>query len=77
MPAFRGEEFDRIRSWIFDQGRDLFVIHDKRLMNYLVLPYEYPGKTQYIKTTQAEAKHALRVLGCISGAFKTQGESNT
>ena len=67
MPKFRGKEFDEIRSWIFEGGEDLFVCHNG--------VESKPG--MYANITAAESEHAIRVLGCISGAFKTQGESNT
>lgn len=75
MPTFRGKEFDEIRSWIFESGEDLFVCHSDELEEYFITT-DYSPEI-YADTTAAEAEHALRVLGCISGAFKTQGESNT
>lgn len=77
MPTFRGKEFDKIRSWIFEGGENLFVIHNDELQDYFIMPDDSFGPETYADTTPAEAKHAVRVLGCISGAFKTQGESNT
>lgn len=71
MPTFRGKEFNEIRSWIFKGGEDLYVVHD------VIMPNDKITHETYADTTAAEAEHALRVLGCISGAFKTQGESNT
>lgn len=75
MPTFRGKEFDEIRSWIFECGEDLFVCHSEELKEYFITTDYSPDI--YTDTTAAEAEHAIRVLGCISGAFKTQGESNT
>lgn len=79
MPTFRGKEFDEIRSWIFERGKDLFVCHSDELEDYFITADtttdDAPGV--YTDITPAEAEHSLRVLGCISGAFKTQGESNT
>lgn len=75
VPTFRGKEFDKIRSWIFESGEDLFVCHNDELEEYFITT-DYPPDI-YTDTTAAEAEHAIRVLGCISGAFKTQGESNT
>lgn len=77
MPTFRGKEFDEIRSWIFESGEYLYVIHDDELQDYFIMPDDKCSHETYADTTAAEAEHALRVLGCISGAFKTQGESNT
>ena len=77
MPTFRGKEFDEIRSWIFDGGKNLYVIHDDELQDYFIAPDDKITHEIYTDTTAAEAEHAIRVLGCISGAFKTQGESNT
>ena len=77
MPAFRGKEFDEIRSWIFESGEDLFVCHNDEFKYYLITPGVESKPGMYANITAAESEHALRVLGCISGAFKTQGESNT
>lgn len=77
MPTFRGKEFDEIRSWIFEGGSDLYVIHNDELQDYFIMPDDNFSPETYADTTAVEAEHALRVLGCISGAFKTQGESNT
>ncbi len=77
MPVFRGKEIDEIRSWIFESGEDLYVLHNDELQDYFIMPDENFGEYIYTNTTAAEAEHAIRVLGCISGAFKTQGESNT
>lgn len=77
MPTFRGKEFNEIRSWIFKGGEDLYVVHDDEVQDYFIMPNDKITHETYADTTAAEAEHALRVLGCISGAFKTQGESNT
>jgi len=77
VPTFRGKEFDEIRSWIFEGGSDLYVIHNDELQDYFIMPYDDLKPYAYANITAAESEHAIRVLGCISGAFKTQGESNT
>lgn len=75
MPTFRGKDFDEIRSWIFEGGEDLFVCHHGNLEEYFISADR--GVIICADTTPVEAEYAIRVLGCISGAFKTQGESNT
>ena len=75
MPLFSGKEAGEIRSWIFKEGKNLLVHRIKGIEKYFISTDSRIAI--YIYITPAEAKHALRVLGCISGAFKTQGESNT
>lgn len=79
MPVFRGKEIDEIRSWIFEGGEDLFVCHNDELEEYFITADTTTDDAPdiYTDTTPVESEHAIRVLGCISGAFKTQGESNT
>jgi hypothetical protein len=74
MPAFSGKEFDEISSWAFGHGEGVYVF-DTLLDFCCISPAS--GATTRVNVERAEAEHAIRVLGCISGAFKTQGESNT
>ena len=75
MPTFRGKEIDEIRSWVFERGDGMYVCADVFSAFYCIAPGSESRKR--VNVDREEAMHALRVLGCISGAFKTQGESNT
>ena len=65
MPTFRGKEFDKIRSWIFEGGENLYVIHNDELQDYFIAPDDKITHEIYTDTTAAEANYAYKILQLI------------